>query len=48
MDPVTGLAALIPDYTDVSTQLVAVGGAIAGVVVTFVGIRWVLSMLKRG
>jgi cell division ATPase FtsA len=28
--------------------MVAVGAAIGGVLVTFVGVRWVLSMVRRG
>jgi hypothetical protein len=42
------LSGVVPDFGDVGSQLVAVGAAIGGVLVTFVGIRWVLSMVRRG
>jgi hypothetical protein len=42
------LSGVVPEFGDVGTQLVAVGAAIGGVLVTFVGVRWVLSMVRRG
>lgn len=36
------------DFSSVTPALLTVGGAIAGVIVTFVGVRWVISMVRRG
>lgn len=44
----TGLSGLVPSYDDVGPQLIATGSAIAGVLVTFVGVRWILRMIKGG
>jgi hypothetical protein len=42
------LSALTPDFTTVTTAMLAIAGVVAGVIVTFKGIKWGYKALKGG
>ncbi len=42
------LTALTPDFTTVTTAMVAIAGVVAGVIVTWKGVKFVYSALKGG
>jgi hypothetical protein len=42
------LSSLTPDFTTVTTAMLAIAAVVAGVIVTFKGIRWGYKALKGG
>jgi hypothetical protein len=42
------LASLTPDFSTVTTAMLAIAGVVAGVIVTYKGIKWGYKALKGG
>jgi hypothetical protein len=42
------LSSLTPDFTTVTTAMLAIAAVVAGVIVTFKGIKWGYKALKGG